>query len=279
MNQPFSPSHDFSHTEMKLDGFQVIREQDTQVIEEWLSRGKHIDEPVERDYTWLMLACYEQNRFMIEFVMNHHPDVGVTTQNGQNALGMLCGDFARSDLSDVALMLIEKGIDLHGVNQSGYTPLMWGGNRGHRNIVKLLIKQGASVHIIDKEGKNALILATMAQDDEVVQSLIQAGSELNQVDHEGKNALMHSIECGPKVACAKLLIQAGAEVNGQDKKGMTPLMWAVLKNKPELVKGLFESGAKLDLKNKNGQIASDLIQGDRQPEIVELFRVYQEKKY
>ena len=57
---------------------------------------------------------------------------------------------------------------------------------------------------------------------------------------------------------ASLLLQAGSDVNFQNKQGQTALMRAVQFEKIEMIKYLILKGARLDLKDNNGQTALNM---------------------
>jgi ankyrin repeat protein len=57
---------------------------------------------------------------------------------------------------DIALMLIERGADVHAADSGGHTPLHIAAEAGYLPIVKALLARGADPHAVDAEDKTPL---------------------------------------------------------------------------------------------------------------------------
>ena len=67
----------------------------------------------------------------------------------------------------------------------------------------------------------------------------------------------------------RLLVDHGASVTVANQRGFTALHGAAIHDDPSLVEFLVERGARLDVKNDNGQTPLDVAAG---PEMAELLR-------
>jgi ankyrin repeat protein/uncharacterized glyoxalase superfamily protein PhnB len=68
-----------------------------------------------------------------------------------------------------------------------------------------------------------------------------------------------SREPGDSLAAAKLLLDRGADINGTDWAGTTPIHTAAALGADDIIQLLAERGARLDIKNDDGQTALDLV--------------------
>ena len=55
--------------------------------------------------------------------------------------------------------LIDEGVDINSVDESGYSSLMYAVKNKNEEIVKLLLKNGAKLDIIANDGMGAVTLA------------------------------------------------------------------------------------------------------------------------
>lgn len=92
-----------------------------------------------------------------------------------------------------------------------------------------------------------------------VAALLDAGVDVDQTDSDGITSLSWAAIAN-RVDMAKLLIARGADVNHVDRKGMTPLLYAASVDFGDAatVELLIRSGARLDVRNKEGLNALNL---------------------
>ena len=163
------------------------------------------------------------------------------------------------------------------VNQKGHTgdlPLTVAASAGNLEIVKLLVEHGAIIDAgKDAGNRTPLIEASGRGHADVVQYLIAKGADV-QAKGNGLTPLLAafawgSLRLGPpgdKAKTIRILLENGADVNVQDeswlKTGRTPLMYAVLQGDAALVQTFLAKGARLDLKNKDGDTALSLAKKD-----------------
>ena len=103
-----------------------------------------------------------------------------------------------------------------------------------------------------------LALATTHRID-AVQALLDAGAQVDQADDDGITSLSWAAIAN-RIDMARLLIERGADVNHVDQKGMTPLLYAASIDFGDsaMIDLLLKSGARADVRTKEGQTALDL---------------------
>ncbi len=182
----------------------------------------------------------------------------------------------KGDIQTVKAIL-EASTSHYEINQRGVTgdlPLTRAASNGNLEIVKLLVEHGAVVDI-GKEGsdRTPLLEAAGYGHAEIVKFLITKGADVN-ARGKGLTPLLNAcagghLRIGPtgdKSKTIRVLLENGADVNVQDeswlKTGRTPLMYAVLQGDAALVQDFLAKGARLDLKNKDGETALSLAKKD-----------------
>ena len=88
----------------------------------------------------------------------------------------------------VARLLLDEGVNVDGVDESGRTPLMMAVNRNNLPLVKFLLSRGANVNAQDKDEANQLTVLMYASDMEVLEYLLEHDADPSICSAYGKNA-------------------------------------------------------------------------------------------
>ena len=190
---------------------------------------------------------------------------------------------------EVAKHLIESGAKIDIKDNDGMTALMWAAIDGHVEIVKKLVAKGANLDKQDNDGNTALIIAAQEEHIEVAKHLIESGANLDIKDNNKDTALIRAVIRG-HIEIVKSIVEAGPSLNIQDEKGKTAIHLAIekgctdieknlmlagddfldkegykeylvktQKNYIEILKYLINVGAKLNIKDINGNTALMLL--------------------
>jgi ankyrin repeat protein len=161
----------------------------------------------------------------------------------------------------------------------GETPLHSAVERGYNVVVVLLIAGGADVNSRSDLGRTPLHLASLKGRAAMVNRLTDAGADVNAFSDDGLTPL-HEIVIGGDEDSAALLLDRGADVNVRSKpsaiqpiitaKGPapprptenTPLHFAVIANRPGMIKLLLAKKADVRAKNSLGQTPLRLAKSD-----------------
>eukprot|EP00404_Azadinium_spinosum_P019303 CAMPEP_0180505620 /NCGR_PEP_ID=MMETSP1036_2-20121128/47476_1 /TAXON_ID=632150 /ORGANISM="Azadinium spinosum, Strain 3D9" /LENGTH=184 /DNA_ID=CAMNT_0022515353 /DNA_START=21 /DNA_END=571 /DNA_ORIENTATION=- len=81
-----------------------------------------------------------------------NPDMRVKEKGNNSALNLA----ARGGHTDILKFLFERQADPNSRNDFAETPLMCAANRARGDVCRMLIQRGADVHALDENGDNAL---------------------------------------------------------------------------------------------------------------------------
>ncbi len=188
--------------------------------------------------------------------------------------------------------LVTLGAKINCTDRDGATPAIWASVKGELEILQYLISKGATVperwgsdntplltsivfrsvsveqvvkylidnnfdpNITSEDGVTPLHTASGQQKSSIVQILLTAGANPNAKTESGATPLMRSI--GYRIGqlqTLQLLVEFGADINAVDTDGWTPLMYGAVNNDVKVCEWLISKGAKLTIKNNEGQSA------------------------
>jgi ankyrin repeat protein/tetratricopeptide (TPR) repeat protein len=150
---------------------------------------------------------------------------------------------AREGRTELAAILLERGIDPNVRDEEGDVPLAQAAFLGHIEVVRLLLEHGADVNAANDDGVNALMLAALGGHAEVVEALVAAGADPNARDRDGDTPLGYYAAAQGHIDVVDVLLELGADVNAETDNGWTPLMMAALAGNTEVADLLLEHGA------------------------------------
>ena len=152
--------------------------------------------------------------------------------------------------NDALTFLIDKGADVNLQDHVGYTALHHAVESKNFDAVSCLVHNGADINLFTSYKDTPLMLACQSHNMDAVNFLLNKGADVNLQDRDGKSAL--------HFACSDIcywLIQNLADVNMGDNHNWTPLMRASWNRDVKKVAMLIENGAKVDLRDVNGNTA------------------------
>jgi uncharacterized protein len=197
-----------------------------------------------------------------------------------------------------AALLLEQHADVNAADDSGFTPLhaiVWR-HLGEVNLVKLLLQHGAHPNARLTEspiglpgeignlrspygslaGATPFLIAAKAADVVVMRVLADGGSDPQLATNAGATPLMlaagmgrgegsdqtSSGELTRALEAVKLCVELGADVNAINQFGQTAMHAAASTSADAVVQYLFDHGARVDIRDKQGRSPFDLTQGN-----------------
>jgi ankyrin repeat protein len=118
--------------------------------------------------------------------------------------------------------LLNRGADINGRDNKGYTYLQMAINKGKNDAVAVLLERGADPELTAQENSyTALHVAAKCANEAAMKLLIQCRLGLEPRDNAGETPL-HVAAAAGALAIAKLLVEAEAEVMPLDNNRETP---------------------------------------------------------
>lgn len=230
------------------------------------------------DATFYAILCRNFNAAIILF--EHCNDV-------RTELGEYLMMAAENGMTKLVQYLIEKGANVHHVNEKGVSALHLAGLMGHYELVKFLLERGARPSIKCKTGTTPFIYACEGNNDKIIKILLEYGADPTTVDKLHMRTGLHMLCIEGNVAGIKLLLQnpnvdvnarridhahpihfaaeyghlqivellikAKALVNVKTIEKVTPLHYAAFRGHFDIVKLLVENGAQINCMSENAQ--------------------------
>ena len=133
---------------------------------------------------------------------------------------------------------------------------------GNADVLRDLLKAGASLNgemkLIGTSSTDPISGAVRHGYLDVAEVLVKLGAPVDRTD--ARITPLVKAVLGDQVEMARFLISKGADVNHVDGNGMTPLLYAASIDfgSPAMIDMLLKSGARTDMKTKEGKIALEL---------------------
>lgn len=244
--------------------------------------GKKIDLDTQNNmgYTTLMELIREDGfTSFVKTLLENKANPNIVANDGISPLIFACSD---KKLEEVELLLSNGANPNYCVPNTNTTPFLMAASQSSLTICDLLVKNGADVNAVDAFGKNALLTAIYKSEQfmkkrekiehkELIDYLCNVGIDLNYVAPSGMTALW-AASLNRDSALVNSLLDKGANPDVSHEIGLEGKMSALhlWMNTPEveLIKRLISSGAKLGVKDSNGN-TPDAI-GFANPSLVDL---------
>lgn len=163
---------------------------------------------------------------------------------------------ASKDLTDMVLLLLEKGAKVNTQSSGGRTALWWAAGLGKLASARILLQQkGADVDLPDTSAYRLTPLMQsliLEENPDMVRLLLEKGANVNARASDGQTALCFAVSKG-YIECARILLENGADTElgntSRDDLTMTPLLGAIAKDRTDIFCLLLAKGAKINTRS------------------------------
>ena len=132
------------------DIFTYIKNDDIQLIKNYIDSGYDLDIINEYGYTTLMYAIIHNKTVIFKLLLNTSADVNKQNNNGDTSLILA----AKYNNIEIVKLLLNAGADIDKQNNDGYTALIWAAFNNNRKMVELLLDYYADEFILNGEDKS-----------------------------------------------------------------------------------------------------------------------------
>jgi ankyrin repeat protein len=217
-----------------------------EVVNYLLKAGANTQKPSREGLTPFLAALFQGHQSTMEILMQD-PKFNINKMNDESGLTPLAIAVSHKHFPAIDFLL-ERGVDVDGINFDETTPLSTACIQGDVEVVEKLLKHGANVNKTTKSGLTPLIQTCFSVSFNenaisVVKILLNAGANLNQPTFTGDQAI--HIACqNENLSLVKLLVDHGSEINSANQDKKRPLEIAKESKNRELVDFLIQHGAK-----------------------------------
>jgi len=184
-------------------------------------------------------------------------------------------DKAHPENLQILAELLEKGAHINQATP-GQPPLHRAASCGYMDSVRLLLKHGADANLRNEAGATPLFYSEYP----CAKLLLAHGAKVNIADNHSTTLLIAAADFGsPRLV--RTLLEHGAVPNRQGWYGIganirtgTPLQQAVVWERAELIPLLISYGAKINVKDSEGDTALDRARQYKNDDMVRLLKRY-----
>jgi ankyrin repeat protein len=157
------------------------------------------------------------------------------------------------NLPKLKKLIKDFNIDINSQNNRDKESALTLAVRHQNNDIALhLINNGINIHLKNSKGDNALIIASSTSNDYMVDILIECGIDVNVLNLYGDTALIMASHSG-FLSIVEKLYNAGSNLNIRNRLGQTALLYSVSMKRPHVVEYLISKGARLEYQNMWGE--------------------------
>lgn len=189
-------------------------------------------------------------------------------QTGRVRSAGLCKELESGMGEKEALAWVAKGLDIHGADAYGMTPLMWACHMGMEGLAKAVIATGANPMVVDVDGMGAELFAASSGFAGCVGAVLDAMPAFDYGSKRAVEALLAAASEG-HVESSLMLIKRGVEIDARGVLGMTPLLCACRSGRVEVARELLAAGADVNATRDDGLGAGHLVAINGQLDVVE----------
>lgn len=263
------------------DIFELAISNDLEGVKKYIDEGGEIDAINEYGVTPLMLAAGNENREVVELLLEAGADKNIEDNKGYLAieyafmsnnvdigkllfnekwdnslLGHLLGYAMYQYSTDVfSYMLSVYSGDIDEVFMTPrFSFLMYSVAYNLIEKAKILLEYDVDINLTNENEDTALHIAVNNSRTEFIHLLLDNGADPNTKDKYGTPVFL-TVCLGHKIDLVKKMINKGVDINCKDYDGNTPLIYAVYRDSYGVVKTLLDNNADPNIKNDNNETA------------------------
>jgi len=158
-------------TELKQYYFAAARLGDTTLMQAFMDAGVSPDQTNEKGYTPIMIATYNGQSAMVDYLLKHGADACAKDNRGNTAL---MAAIFRAEVGIAKTLMTQPCNNPNHQNNAGQTPLMYAALFNRTILIDALKSKGAKFDLKDKSGNSAADLA-IAQGNDALAVQLKTG--------------------------------------------------------------------------------------------------------
>jgi ankyrin len=152
--------------------------------------------------------------------------------------------------------LLKKGANIHCINSSNYTPLLYAISQNNIDIIRLLLLNGSNVDNKTNYSMSSILLASSCANLDVAILLLEHGSNINDISQYGY-APIHIACITNKVDIVEYYLKNGAHI--YIKPDETPILLSAFYGRKSIIELLLSNGANINDENSFGENVIEIL--------------------
>ncbi|XP_045204566.2 ankyrin homolog [Mercenaria mercenaria] len=176
-------------------------------------------------------------------------------------------------LPKVLKVLLDKGIDPNTILSDGNPAIFTAVDKDYTDILKILIDGKADPNLLNKAGESALFISSRDGKSKLVQVLIEGGADMDfKCAEAGNQTSLIIATANEQNSVVKLLLKNRCNINLQDNDEWTALWHAYSNNDEDMMNLLLKSGANKEIPDSDGRTLLQDAQENDDDSVVELLQ-------
>ena len=217
----------------------AAQQQNRPLIEQLVQEGVDVNATRADGVTALLWAAHWDDHDTVDLLLANGARVNAADDQGVTPLSRACENASPTMVSK----LLAAGANPNAAQANGLTPMITAAGTGNLEVVEALLAAGGNVNArIEITGQTALMWATAESHDDIMRALIAAGADIGAASHLGFTPLLFAAR-NSDLEAGRLLVEAGADVNQIGSDGTSPIALAIVSGNAEFADFLLAEGA------------------------------------
>ena len=223
-----------------------------QLFQYFLKTGIDINLRTKHHENCLHIAAYYGHIELCKMLIEKYSfDIHAVDRYGRSPLHKCCDFFRIND--ELFQYLITMGSDIYQETSNGENILHLAAKGGNMSFCKTLIqKYNFDIHRLDNSGNSLLHHCARNSYYEMFQYFVKLGSDINHRANDGENCLLSAAKRGRFGLCKTFIENHNFDVHTVDYQGQSSLHFSARNGHHQLFQYLFQMGADIYQKTKNG---------------------------
>lgn len=200
---------------------------------------------------------------LFNYIVSKNIDIDKCDDNGNNLLHYLAMNFNKS----IADKLMDKRININGLNKKNQTPLLTAINYKNKDSIMYLLANGADINIPDIDGKLPIHYSIIYLDNVMCPDFMPYFSKQYNIPTNKSKYPIHYACKYSSLKAIKILLESKIDLQVTDHKNFKPIHYIAIYGNKDEISYILNTGAEIDdiveFDNKNQNFLTLLFKNNK----------------